>query len=350
MAEMEQCKNCEKHFDSAYDYCPYCGQEATDNLTIGVLFSNTIENYFSIDARFFRSFVPLMLKPGVIARRFVDGKRLKYLHPAQFYLFISVLFFFIFSYSVRQADSEVNKALEKSFDTEIGLDSIPNKADSVAIAEARKAMKDNQQYTGMNDEQLAKLDSVMAMNQGDIPATSFNLRQEKLDSLIAAGAPVPEKLEAMGLEKDASVLTTKVYYQLLKLYENRAGGILQTLYDTIPVAMFVMLPLFAVLLKVFYWRRGTFAHHMVFSFYFFTFVFTSFCVMLLVNKVWDIPGWIEFLVSLSFLIYLMIALKNFYRGSWLGAFFKSGVISFMYMLFILPIAAAGVIFVSFMLY
>ena len=154
----------------------------------------------------------------------------------------------------------------------------------------------------------------------------------------------------MGLEENASVFTTKVYFQLLKLYENRAGGILQTLYDTIPVAMFIMLPLFAILLKVFYWRRGTFAHHMVFSFYFFTFIFTSFCVMLLVNKVWDIPGWIEFLIFLSFLVYLMIALKNFYRSSWLGAFFKSGIISFMYMLFILPIAAAGVIFVSFMLY
>nr|WP_273569107.1 DUF3667 domain-containing protein [Maribacter sp. Hal144] len=34
-----------------------------------------------------------MLKPGVLARRFIDGKRLKYLHPAQFYLFISVVFF-----------------------------------------------------------------------------------------------------------------------------------------------------------------------------------------------------------------------------------------------------------------
>ena len=173
MAEIEQCKNCEKQFDSSFDYCPYCGQEAADNLTIGVLFSNTIENYFSIDARFFRSFLPLMLKPGVIARRFVDGKRLKYLHPAQAYLFISVLFFFIFSFSVRQADNQVNEALEKGFETEIGLDSIPNQADSLAIAEARKALKDNQVFTGMNDEQLAKLDSAMALNQGDIPATSF---------------------------------------------------------------------------------------------------------------------------------------------------------------------------------
>ena len=349
MAEMESCKNCERAFDSSFDYCPYCGQEAVEDLTFGVLFTNTIENYFSIDARFFRSFVPLMLKPGVLARRFVDGKRLKYLHPAQFYLFISVLFFFIFSFSVRQADSEVNKAIEKGFETNISLDSIPNQADSVAVEQVRKAMRDNQKYTNFTEEEMAQLDSAMVVNTMN-PGMSFGLRQEKLDSLIAIGAPQNEKLKAMGLKEDAGVFATKVYSQLLKMYEQRAGGILQTLYDTIPVAMFVMLPLFAILLKVFYWKRGTFAHHMVFSFYFFTFLFTTFSIMILANKVVDIPPALEFLILMSILVYLMLALRNFYRSSWAGSFFKSGVISFAYMLFILPIAAAGVIFVAFLLY
>ena len=349
MAELETCKNCEKSFDPSYDFCPYCGQEATDNLTFSVLFSNTIENYFSIDARFFRSFVPLMLKPGVLARRFVDGKRLKYLHPAQFYLFISVLFFFLFSFSVRQADSEVNKAFEKGLDSEISLDSIPSQADSVGIAIARQELKKNQKYTGMTDEQLQKLDSAMIIDARN-PDMSFGLRQETLDSLILSGASQQEKLEAMGLKKDAGVVTTKVYTQLLKLYEQRAGGILQTLYDTIPVAMFIMLPLFAILLKIFYWNRGTFAHHMVFSFYFFTFLFTTFCALIVANFIVDVPGSLEFLIIMSVIIYLMIALHNFYRSSWIGAFFKSGIISFAYMLFVVPIAAAGVIFVAFMLY
>ena len=349
MAELETCKNCEKSFDPSFDYCPYCGQEATDNLTFSVLFSNTIENYFSIDARFFRSFIPLMLKPGVLARRFVDGKRLKYLHPAQFYLFISVLFFFLFSFSVRQADTEVNKALEKSLDTEIPLDSIQVQVDSVGIARAKEELKKNQIYTGMTDEQLEKLDSAMVIDARN-PGMNLGLRQETLDSLIVNGAPQEEKLKAMGLADDAGVFTTKLYTQLLKLYEQRAGGILQTLYDTIPVAMFVMLPLFAILLKIFYWSRGTFAHHMVFSFYFFTFLFTTFCTLIVANLIFDVPGFLEFLILMSVVIYLMIALHNFYRSSWIGAFFKSGIISFMYMLFVVPIAAAGVIFVAFMLY
>lgn len=349
MTEKDLCKNCEKSFDSSFDYCPYCGQEATDNLTFGVLFSNTIENYFSIDARFFRSFVPLMLKPGVLARRFVDGKRLKYLHPAQFYLFISVLFFFIFSFTVRKADKEVNKALEKGFETEINLDSIPSVQDSLGIEQARKALKENQKYTTFDDEEISRLDSIIVAGP-EQRAFSLGISQDKLDSLIAAGAPLDEKLKAIGLKEDASAFNKRLFMQLLKLYEQRAGGLLQTLYDTIPVAMFVLLPLFALLLKLFYWKRGSFAHHMVFSFYYFTFLFTTFCVLLLINLVIDLPGALEFLILMSVMVYLMIALRNFYHSSWIGAFFKSGIISFLYMLFVVPMAAIGVISVAFFLY
>ncbi|MCX2720009.1 DUF3667 domain-containing protein [Lentiprolixibacter aurantiacus] len=348
--ETNQCKNCEKSFDATFDFCPYCGQEKADDLTFGVLFSNTIENYFSIDARFFRSFIPLMLKPGVLPRRFVDGKRLKYLHPAQFYLFISVLFFFLFASSVREADSEVSQVLEKGFNAEISLDSVVNpEPDSLALEQARKVMKQNQKFTGMSDQDIAVLDSVMKADP-NIPKMSFTFRREALDSLIAIGAPQEEKLKVMGMDEDAGSFTRRFYQQLLKFYEKKGGGILQTLYDSIPIAMFLLMPLFALLLKVFYWKRGNFAHHMVFSFYYFTFLFTAFSILMLLNMIWDVPFALEFLVSLSFGIYLMIALRNFYRSSWIGAFFKSGFVSFIYMIVIVPIAFVGLIFASFMFY
>ncbi len=97
----------------------------------------------------------------------------------------------------------------------------------------------------------------------------------------------------MGMKEDANAFNRRFYAQMLKFYEKQGGGILQALYDTIPIAMFLLLPLFAVLLKLFYWKPATFAHHVVFSFYFFTFIFTTFCTILLVNKVWEIPIWLR---------------------------------------------------------
>lgn len=290
-----------------------------------------------------------MIKPGVLARRFVDGKRLKYLHPAQFYLFISVVFFFIFSSNVRKADNEVSQAIKKGFEQEINLDSIAINVDSLEIGEAKAALKKNQKANGLSDEELMELDSVMSSDSG-MANISLGFERKLLDSLIDVGAPLDQKLEAMGMKEDVSAFGRRFYTQVLKLYEKQGGGILEVLYDTIPIAMFLLLPIFAVFLKIVYWKRATFAYHLVFSFYYFTFIFTSFCIILLLNKVWEIPIWIEVLFSFSFVVYLMIALRNFYRSSWLGAFLKANIISFFYMLIIVPVAAIGVIMVAFMLY
>lgn len=349
MPTTEKCRNCERIFDVTYEYCPYCGQEAVDNLTVGVLFSNTIENYFSIDARFFRSFATLMLKPGVLARRFVDGKRLKYLHPAQFYLFISVVFFFIFSFSVHKADTEVSEAIKTGFEQESNSDDVVVNSDSLNLNETQKALRENQKLIGLSNEEVAELDSVL-ISDPDLVNINFGFKRELLDSLITAGAPLEAKFKAMGMKEDTSAHNRRFYEQMLKFYEKQGGGILQVLFDTIPIAMFLLLPLFALFLKIFYWKPATFAHHLVFSFYFFTFIFASFCIILLINKVWQIPGGLQALVYLSFVIYLMLALRNFYKSSLKGAFFKAIVISFLYLIIIVPVAATGIILVAFLLY
>ncbi|NND77881.1 MAG: DUF3667 domain-containing protein [Flavobacteriales bacterium] len=346
---MNTCKNCEKPFEDDFSYCPFCGQEAADKLTFGVLFSNTISNYFSVDARFFRSFLPLMTKPGILARRFIDGKRLSYLHPAQFYLFISVVFFFIFSFSVRKADHEMTEGLKKGFEMDLVPDSLAAVEDSLQLADIKENVSEQLTESGISDEEVAELDSIIPENN-NAAELSFDFDREVLDSLIAINAPLEEQLQAIGMDEDAGLLTRKYYTQMLKFYKNKGAGVLKALYDTIPIAMFFMLPLFAFLVKLFFWKKGIFAHHMVFSFYFFTFLFASFSLLLILGMIWEIPWWIDLLFFLSFFAYLVIAIHNFYRSRWLGSFFKAGFISFIYLLMIVPIAFIGVMFVSILIY
>jgi hypothetical protein len=260
-----------------------------------------------------------------------------------------VVFFFIFSFSIRKADNELSEALNKGFDKEIKLDSLQIQKDSLALRKAKEALMKSEVMAEVSEKDLQAIDSAIANTQ-EVANVSFNFKRQVLDSLIAADAPQSEQLKAMGMEEDADGFTRRFYLQMLKFYKQRGGGILKAFYDTIPIAMFFMLPLFALLLKIFYWKRATFAHHMVFSFYFFTFLFTSFSILILANNVVEIPWWIEFLVIMSFLVYLILALRNFYKSGWLGAIFKSGTISFVYMIFIVPIAFFGIILISFMLY
>lgn len=350
-----RCKNCEQEFQESFQYCPYCGQKANDNLTMGVLFYNTISNYFSVDARFLKSFFPLLFRPGYLAKKFVEGKRLLYLHPAQFYLFSSVIFFFLFSFQAREYNQKVDNVLKKGFENDqiSKLGSIPkNTLDSISATKLAKPLRDQQIITGMDEKELMKLDSIIKIdaNSDDIGSINFGFNKKKLDSLIAAGAPEAEQLKSMGMDDDAGFLKRRFYVQMLKFQKNSGGGIMQAFFDSIPIALFFLLPIFAFILKIFYWKRGSFPHHLVFSFYYFSYLFMVMGIVMLVNFIWKIPNWVNSFVAALTYIYLIIAVRQFYRQGYFISFIKTGTVTFIYLIFVLPIALAIMLAASFLFY
>ena len=82
---------------------------------------------------------------------------------------------------------------------------------------------------------------------------TFDFNEKKVDSLIEVGTEDNIIIEAMGMDDDAGYFTKKFYSQMLKFYKERgAGSILQAMYDTIPIALFFLLPIFAFILKILY--------------------------------------------------------------------------------------------------
>ena len=354
--EKTTCQNCELEHEIGFEFCPHCGQKTNDELTLGVLFYNTLANYFSFDARFFKSFIPLMFRPGILAKRFLEGKRLLYLHPAQMYLFISVVFFFLFTFISRTQVESANKMFQKKSDAISALDSLPitNPIDSVKIKEFTQKLKDSKVATGMSDEDIQALDSLVVAsadaNKELKKNLTFDFDQKKVDSLIALNASDAQVYKAMGMSDDAGNFKRKFYSQMLKFYKQRnAGTLLQAFYDTIPIAMFVLLPIFAFILKLLYYRRGRFSHHLVFSFYFFSFLFTVFSIVILINFIWDIPDWIDWLVAVSTFFYLVSSTRRFYGQGYFWSFFKSSIATFIFMpvLMIAAIIILGFAFISY---
>lgn len=350
---LETCKNCEQKFDDSFNFCPHCGQQAKDELTVKVLFYNTISNYFSFDARFFKSFLPLLFKPGFLAAKFIQGKRLLYLHPAQMYLFIAVVFFFLFSFvqrsQVRTLDEKLAQTLKEDaiiekIEDELVRDSIlqsrreqKKMEDSVARAAVRQTLEKNKYLTGFTNQQIDSLVAADDFRKNDIVNTDFNTHS--VDSLIASGATNEVIYREMGMSDDAGYIQRRLYAQALKFYKSRKGGsILQAFYDTIPIAMFFLLPIFAFVLKLLHLKKGRYAHHLVFSFYYFSFLFTVFSIILGINFIFDIPDWIDFLIMLSTFVYLVMALKRFYVQGWFKSFFKGVVASFVFLSVVAPIA------------
>ena len=353
----EQCLNCGTALKEEFEFCPRCGQKAKDDLTIGVLFYNTISNYFSIDARFFKSIIPLLLKPGYIAKEFVMGKRLQYLHPAQYYLFASVIFFFLFSFEARKYNQQVDKVLTGDTKTQqiiSGADSIAmSTIDKVEIQKIRDSLQGKGVITGISDEDLESLDSVLNSAQKqdfDLAKVTFGFDKKQLDSLIAADASEADQLKAMGLKESDGFMKRQFYKQWLKIIKNSGVGILQVFIDSIPIALFFLLPIFALLLKVFYWRRGRFAHHLVFSFYYFSFLFIVLSILLLVNYILEIPDWIDFLILLSTYFYFWFAMRRFYEQGYSKTLIKSWIVGFVYLSFVVPLAFVIIVVSSFFMY
>ena len=302
------------------------------------MFYNTITNYFSFDARFFKSVYPLLFKPGYLAKLFVNGQRATYLHPAQLYLFTSILFFFLMTTLVM---SDNIKRVDMAFKNPTLFE--PKEEDTLNI----KALKGSalSEIHRINEQvvrnKLAK-ENVQHIQQLDTilenASHEKNLFSSKeLDSLIKENVPQEQLLRSMGMKENANSLTQKFCAQILKLYKQKSGGsLLQTIYETLPIALFVLLPVFALLLKVFFFRQGVYVNHLVFSFYFFSFLFFIFTLLLIVNQVLNLPFWIDLIVVLSMAVYLILAIKRFYIASWSSAILKTGIITFLYFSLIMP--------------
>ena len=346
----KHCKNCEHPVLEEHKYCPKCGQKTNDELTITVLFNNTITNYFSVDARFFVSFLPLLFRPGYLPQKFVEGQRMRYLHPAQFYLFISVIFFFLLSFETRKQQQAFDESLRGGF--ELDLDSaqihVSDSVTELVVKETMQGENTDELGSGTNS---AELDSIITQaTKIDSNIDKWQKSQSNLDSLIKNNAPLDEKLKALGYKEGAANWKRKAYIQILKIIENRGGGLLAAFYDTVPIAMFFLLPIYGLLLKLLFWRRGRFSHHLVFSFYFFSFLFTVFTIMLLANFIYQIPDWIDWTLVLLTGVYLIIAIKKFYAIRIGEAIIRTIAVSFLYFMFVIPTSLFFMALISFFIY
>jgi hypothetical protein len=257
---------------------------------------------------------------------------------------------------VRDQVKTIDSALKKSLDNPIVSDSsevnLEKVLDSIKLDSVLAPLQEKG-IPGINVEELKQLDSLVKRNtvkSKNIKPT-FDFNTKKVDSLIAIKTPDNEIYMAMGMEKDAGYFTRKFYEQGLKFYKQRDGGqVIQAAYDTIPISLFILLPIFALILKLLFFKRGSYAYHLVFSFYFYSFLFTVFSIILIMNYFFDIPYWIDLLLVLSTFFYLFIGVKRFYKQGWFVSFFKTSLATFVYFSFVIPIALGLIFLIGFLFY
>lgn len=278
------------------EFCHQCGQR--DREMVRGAFSmmwEAIAEMFEFDSRARKTLGPLFLKPGYLSSEWVVGRRASYVSPVRLYLFVSIVFFIVLS-AVTQFDT-----------TEL-----------------------RQQLATAGEQRT---------ESGDAPADATR----------------PPFTERTNMQVNIPWLSEDAQAELKRRIDVVAEDpdlLLRQARTLAPQLMFVLLPLFALILKVLYlFARRYYVEHLVLALHTHTFMFASFVVLFALSGVrgWAtamyIPAWagtLAFSLMVAIWvwipIYLFIAQKRFYAQGWILTTLKyllTGTIYFMIMNFAL---------------
>lgn len=260
-SKSDKCLNCGHHLSDEDNFCPNCGQENIRVIVpLGQFLHDFFQDYIAFDKRFFSSILPLLFAPGRLSDEYCKGKRAAYIAPVRMYLFTSLVFFFALALIGKRESALVLKNHPDSF--------------------------------------------------------NFNL-QSTLDSLNQSGAiKEPTDTTYYHVFRN-SILGSKSVSPAMKMqyFTNK-------LIHNIPIMMFILLPLFALWIMLFFKKkRKYYIEHLIFTVHYHTFLYLAFLLLTLLGFVFPFISF-EWYVWTSFL-YLFFGIFRFYHTKLITAFFKS---------------------------
>jgi hypothetical protein len=329
-AKPARCKNCGAPVLASF--CGVCGQEReTHRHSLWHLVHDVASELGSFDSRVLRTVIALLFKPGELPLAFREGRTRRYMPALRLYLFTSLVFFVVLSV----ADIAL---------VQIGLQEVPNAYTVKALSNGRVTVLSSGKVTSMpaavnfgtHDTNLSP-----GAHSGLVPDVHVFARIGKYyrplsrEGWARIAQLKAEILHAVGNDRNGWIAGNALA-TVEKLARDPAAlnGYLTT---WIPRVFFLLLPLFALLLGLFYWRQRRkfyFVDHLVFSLAFHSFVFAV--LIIAVGAAQIIAGGVVaevFFLALG--LYLLLAIKRFYGQGWVISVIKFAAVSFIYTVFFL---------------
>lgn len=269
------CKNCGASTQG--NYCQQCGQATHLHMPSAREFLHEfIAHYVALEGKLWKTLALLIAKPGMLTREYIEGRRVRYLEPLRVYLTFSIIFFALFKIS----------------GVEVARFEDPSPALASAVAEGRA-------------------------------------KETVLGPAVGASAAEYERVLAT-LDKKASnvhpVLRERVARFMSLSPVAQKAALKQAFYSYTPYAIFAMMPLFALYLKILYLGSGRrYGEHFLFALHVNAFAFLMLSVMILIPETWK---FITFALLLWLVFYLPLAMRRVYDSGWVGTVIRWVVLIF----------------------
>ena len=294
----ERCLNCGAEIQDRY--CPHCGQEnAPADLTLGAVLKEFFAELLFYDSKLWRTLRMLVRHPGRLSTEWATGKRTMYLSPIRLYLSITFLFF-VFVAWTGGTGLRISRSLTESEQQEL-LTQLPTQQLNPKLI---TLIREELNKSKVKPDMRVKLDAALDKAESDAEAR------------VTSGAPsVGDQafLNSTKLKGWPGALLKKV--EAAAMDDPVAFG--RHFIEQIPKVLFIILPLFAVVLKVLYVRQKRFfVEHLVFILHLHSF---AFLVLLLAQIIAGriMPTALVIPIVMFWLpIYAFVAMLRFYCQPW----------------------------------
>lgn len=318
--EDKTCLNCGYQVEERF--CTHCGQENTEPKQVfHYLFTHFIEDFTHYDGQFWKTIKNLLFRPGKLTTIYLEGKRQLYVPPVKLYIFISFITFFMFSlFPLMKLDIKQRETPVTDVHARAKKDSI-NQIVSAQIKEA------------INNKNLPKEDSLLTakINKTIQEASTIKDQGEEInfnsgidESTVISGARNIKEYDSI-IAKNPSFGYNLASPFVHKFFELKESGIpkkeiFQKIYEisfhNLPKALFIYLPIFALLLWIFHnKKKWWYFDHGVFTLHYFSFllfVVTLISILVHTQRLIEHIKFFDTLLDISYYILALYSIAYFF--------------------------------------
>jgi len=313
LREDKTCQNC--GYVVRKRFCPKCGQENIETRqSFHYLFTHFIEDLVHYDGSFWKTLKNLLLKPGILTREYLKGKRKEYVAPVKLYIFISFFVFFV-------------GGIINTFTTKSDLENV-NFTVTNQVSEPQNLFNDSLNSSlSNNEEQWAIVTSEKTLREYDSIQNSLS-----------------ESLKDKGLER--AVKRKEIELKQKYTFRELAQEIKELAQKNIPKFLFMYMPFFAFFMWLFHSKKKWYYfEHGIFTLHYFSFLLLSFFISISIinsisayfdNKITDALSVLaNIVIYLWMFIYFFKAHRKVYNYSKISTIFRGLFLLFLNMTFLI---------------
>ncbi|MCZ8164519.1 DUF3667 domain-containing protein [Silanimonas sp.] len=379
------CRNCGSPLYG--EHCYACGQPTKGLVRhFSSILGDVADTIFNIDGRLLRTLPALLLKPGFLTREYIEGHRVRYVSPVRLFVFLCIGTFFAAKLATPSFEIGRDDAVRVAGTDAVVINPDGNEGfeeiDTVEGVEAR--LEEVRTEMATRREESKNVPGVVAVLESAEKQIEADARQriEELRATPAMAGDPGVDSSSPGLSVDENSDTPNINFngkpwhaetnplvvdslpesandwlnvqighipQNWKRVREDPDLLRNAFYSALPTALFVLVPVFALLLKVLYvYQRRLYMEHLVSALHGHAFV----CAMLLVlmamtsfesllgSPAWLAApmGWLEWLALAWIPAYLWLHLKRVHGQRWFATSLNFAILGFAEILLLSVVA------------